>query len=67
MGKWKAIRKNIMKGNMELELYNLEEDIQEQNNIANNHPEILKQMEEIMVNEHVPAKSDRFKMKELGD
>ncbi|NOR76439.1 MAG: sulfatase-like hydrolase/transferase [Draconibacterium sp.] len=67
MGKWKAIRKNIMKGNMTLELYNLEEDIQEQNNIAENHPDIVKQMEEIMVKEHVPAVSERFKMKELGD
>lgn len=67
MGKWKAIRKNIMKGNMELELYNLDEDIQEQNNIAEQHPEIVKQMEAIMVKEHVPAASARFHMKELGD
>uniref|UniRef100_UPI003217D7C0 arylsulfatase n=1 Tax=uncultured Draconibacterium sp. TaxID=1573823 RepID=UPI003217D7C0 len=67
LGKWKAIRRNIFKGNMELELYNLEEDIQEQNNIAKDHPEIIKQIEDILVKEHVPAKSDRFKMKELGD
>lgn len=67
MGKWKAIRKDIKKGNMKLELYNLEEDIQELNNIANLHPEIIKQMEEIMVKEHTPSDSERFKMKELGD
>jgi arylsulfatase A-like enzyme len=67
MGKWKAIRKNIMKGNMKLELYNLEEDIQELNDIADKHPEIIKRMEEIMLKEHIPATSDKFKMKELGD
>lgn len=67
MGKWKAIRKNIMKGNMALELYNLDEDIQEQDDIAKNHPEIIKQIEEILIKEHVAATSDRFKMKELGD
>ncbi len=64
---WKGIRKNIMKGNMELELYNLDEDIQEKSNVAGQHPEIVKQMEEIMVREHVPAESKRFQMKELGD
>ncbi|NQU55228.1 MAG: arylsulfatase [Bacteroidetes bacterium] len=67
MGKWKGIRKNIMKGNMTLELYNLEEDIQEQNDIAENHPEIVKQIEEILIKEHVTAVSERFRMKELGD
>ena len=67
MGKWKAIRKNITKGNMVLELYDLEQDIKEQNNIAVKHPSIVKQMEEIMKKEHVPAEIERFKMKELGD
>ena len=67
LGKWKAIRKNIMKGNMTIELYNLEEDIQELNNVAADNPEIIKQMEEIMVKEHVTAISERFRMKELGD
>lgn len=67
MGEWKAIRKNIFKGNMELELYNLTQDIKEENNIASNQPQIVKQMEEIMKREHIPAENERFKMKELGD
>lgn len=67
MGKWKAIRRDIKKGNMELELYNLEEDIQEQNNVAAKFPGIVEQIEEIMVKEHIPSTSERFKMKELGD
>lgn len=67
MGKWKAIRKEILKGNMELELYDLESDIKEKNNIAANYPEIVKQMEQVMKQEHKPAEIKRFKIKELGD
>lgn len=67
MGKWKAIRKNIFKGNLEIELYNLDEDIKEQNDLANLFPGIVKQIELIMKQEHVPAKNDRFKFKQLGD
>lgn len=67
MGKWKAIRKNIRKGNMKLELYDLEKDIQEQDNIAASHPEIVKQIEQIMKQEHEPAENENFRMKELGD
>lgn len=67
MGKWKAIRRDIFKGNMEIELYDLNEDIQEQNNIASKHPDIIKQVEMLMRKEHTPAINDRFKIKELGD
>lgn len=67
MGKWKAIRKDILKGNLVLELYNLEEDIKEQNDVAKQFPEIIKKMEEIMVKEHVPAENEHFKFKQLGD
>ena len=67
MGNWKAIRKDIKKGNMQLELYNLEQDVQEHNNIAAKHPDIVKQMEQIMKQEHEPAEIEKFKMKELGD
>jgi arylsulfatase A-like enzyme len=67
MDQWKAIRKNIRDGNLDLELYNLETDIQEQVNVAGQHPEIIRKIEEIMKNEHVPAEIDRFKMEVLGD
>ncbi len=67
MGNWKAIRKNIFEGNMTLELYNLEEDIQEQNDVAEDNPEIVKKIEAIMVQEHTPATIERFKIKQLGD
>jgi len=41
MGSWKAIRKNIKKGNLEIELYNLDTDIREENNVAADFPEII--------------------------
>ena len=62
MGPWKAIRKDIKKGNLEIELYNLERDIREENNVAAKNPEIIGIVEEIMKKEHSPSTIDRFKM-----
>ena len=67
IGKWKGIRKNIKKGNLKLELYNLDNDIQELNDVATEYPEIIKEMEAIMKAEHEVPESDRFKMEALGD
>ncbi len=60
MGNWKAIRKNIFGGNMEIELYDLENDIQEQNNLAAKYPELVSQMERIMRESHKPAEIEKF-------
>jgi arylsulfatase len=67
MGKWKGIRKDIFKGNMKIELYDLEADPAETTDLAAKHPEIVSQIEQIMKREHKPAVIDRFKIKELGD
>ncbi len=67
MGDWKGIRKNIFKGNMSIELYDLKSDPTESNNIAASKPEIVAKIEAIMKREHTPAEIDRFKIKELGD
>ena len=67
MGKWKAVRKNIFNGNMKIELYDLEKDPTESNNIAGDHSEILARMDSIMKAAHEPAELERFKIKELGD
>lgn len=46
MGKWKGIR---FGGTKEpIELYDLSQDIGEKNNVADDHPEIVKQIDEIM-------------------
>ncbi len=65
MEDWKAIRKNIRQGNLEIELYNLNDDIQELYNVASDHPDIIKQMELILEKEHTPAQLERFRMEAL--
>lgn len=67
MGKWKGVRKNIFDGNLDIELYDLENDLAENNDLATQYPEIVKKIEEIMKQEHIPSSNDRFKFKELGD
>ena len=67
MGNWKAIRKNIFEGNMKLELFDLEADEQEQLNLADEYPEIVNRMEEIMIQARYPSEIERFKIKQLGD
>ena len=67
MGDWKGIRKDIFKGNMSVELYNLKTDPEESNDIALENQEIVAQIEAIMKNEHTPADIDKFKIKQLGD
>ncbi|MDT0552675.1 arylsulfatase [Urechidicola vernalis] len=67
MGDWKGIRKNIFKGNMKLELYDLSKDPVELNDVADANPDIVKKIESIMKSEHTPAEIERFKIKQLGD
>lgn len=67
MGQWKGIRKGIFNGNLEIELYDLNTDITEEQDVAAQHPEIVAQIKEIMKTAHRPAELDRFKMEELGD
>jgi arylsulfatase len=67
MGKWKGIRKNIKQDSLRVQLYNLEEDIQELNDVSAQNPEIVQKIESIFKKEHTPAEIERFKMKQLGD
>lgn len=65
IGKWKIIWKNIKKGNKELELYNLDEDETETTNIANEHPEIVEKLFEIIKKEHSTPEIEKFRIKPL--
>jgi arylsulfatase A-like enzyme len=67
MGKWKGIRKNIKQDSLRVQLFNLEEDIQELNDVSAQNPEIVQKIESIFKQEHTPAEIERFKMKQLGD
>lgn len=64
-GKWKAVRLDVTKNpNAPLELYNLDEDISEQKNLADQHPYVVKEIEQIMEKAHVP--SEIFPLFELN-
>lgn len=64
-GKWKAIRRDIQKGNLEIELYDLEKDLTEEKNIANQHPQIVEEMQAIFKKEHKTPSETKFKMAAL--
>ncbi len=67
MGKFKAIRKDIKNGNLNIELYDLDKDIKEENNIADQNPDIINQIKIILDKEHTSPAIPLFKMKTLGD
>lgn len=67
MGNWKAIRRDIHKGNMEIELYDLSVDPVEMNNVADQNPEIVSQISEILKREHQQAEIGKFRITQLGD
>jgi uncharacterized sulfatase len=53
MGKWKAVRQPMFTGSTEL--YDLSEDIGEENNVAEEHPDVVAKMEAAMQEAHVPS------------
>ncbi len=62
VGDWKGVRqnlnprgKNAPPPRMELELYNLKDDIGETKNVALHHAEIIGQMERILRDQHTPS------------
>jgi hypothetical protein len=61
MGQWKGIRLNMAKnGNAPIELYRLTDDIGEENNLAEQYPEIVKKMDSIMNEAHVTSEIFSF-------
>lgn len=60
-GDWKLIRYNVLnQDEISLELYNLADDPGEENNIAESHPEKVKELHEIMIREHQPSEVFQF-------
>jgi arylsulfatase A-like enzyme len=56
MGDWKGVRLNVAKDpNGPIELYNLKDDLGEERNVADQHPEIVKQIAEIMRGARTPS------------
>ena len=58
-GKWKAVRKPMFTG--KIELYDLEADIGEQNNLAQDRPKVVERMVALMAKHHTP--SPRWKVR----
>jgi hypothetical protein len=50
-----------------MKLFNLEEDIREEKNIASANPELVSQIETIMKAARTPPKLNKFKIKALDD
>lgn len=67
MGKWKVIRKDLKKDLPSIELYNLEEDPYEENNIMANHPDIIAEAMTIFEREHSIASVESFRMPILDE
>ena len=61
MGKWKALRKGMFRGNMHIHLYDLETDVAEKHDVSEKHPEVVAKIKRIMADAHTPSKVFPFK------
>ena len=62
MGHYKAILKDIKKGNRKIELFDLSLDLKEQNDISSEYPEVVRNFENIFKKEHIKSEIKRFEM-----
>jgi len=62
-GDWKAVRTNMAKGNLDIELYNLKDDPGEKTNLAKNYPDKVAHFKEIMAKDR--KSSELFPLKGL--
>ena len=65
INQWKGIKKNLFKGPSKLQLYNLNDDLQELNDLAFDYPEIVIKMENLLKEAHTTANIDKFKIPAL--
>jgi hypothetical protein len=55
VGPWKAIRQNMSRGNLDVQLYHIPTDTGEQKNVAGENPQIVAQLTKLMVSVRVPS------------
>lgn len=65
IGNLKALRKNMHQGNLQWELFDLDEDPEERNDISAIHPDIINKVEAIVARERTPHERWRFNV--LGE
>ena len=67
MGRWKAVRMNAgTPGRARIELYDLEKDPAESNNVAPERPRVAQTMGEAMKKAHTPSPIERWHIEETG-
>jgi arylsulfatase A-like enzyme len=54
-GKWKGVRRNLNKANLNIMLYDLSTDIAEAHDVAEDHPEVVAHIEAIMAEAHIAS------------
>lgn len=54
-GKWKAVKYDVFKTESQIELYDLSQDVSEQNDIAKEHPKIVHEMEQLIESSRTPS------------
>ena len=67
IGNFKAMRKNMHKGNAEFELFDLKKDPGETTNISASQPELIRQIKEIVKKEHQKSINERWIFKLLDE
>lgn len=55
VGNWKAVRQNMNRGNLEIELYDLERDPGEKRDLADDHPLLVAKMRQLFSEQHTPS------------
>ncbi len=61
MGDWKGVKYNVIKNpDAPIELYDLSTDVGESNNVAEDHPEIVKKIEDILKEARTPSEVYKF-------
>lgn len=60
MGKWKGIITDIRKGNTKMQLFDLENDLQELHDISAQYPEIVNKIKQIMKESHTEPENPIF-------
>lgn len=58
---WKGLIQNVKKGNQTIELFDLNSDPQELYNVADKNPDVIKRMEDIIKEAHIPSEVEKFR------
>jgi len=64
---WKAVRPNLNKDNESLELYNLDTDIEEKNDLSKQNPEEVERAKKLLKEARVQPHVNTYRNKNLGD